>query len=78
MASESVNGDNGSPWTDEKKVQFESKPHSKYYDPCQEAASRSLKCLQRNAGDKNMCEDYFDAYRACKKEWLRKKRGFGP
>ena len=38
---------------------FFSKAYSKYFDPCQEAASRSIKCLHRNGGDRQMCTDYF-------------------
>ncbi|KXT11912.1 hypothetical protein AC579_8588 [Pseudocercospora musae] len=47
-----------------------SKRNSEYFDPCQEAADRSLKCLRRNGGDRAMCMDYFDAYKACKKQWV--------
>lgn len=36
-----------------------SKRPGEYFDPCQEAASRSLKCLHRNGGDRQMCTDYF-------------------
>lgn len=36
-----------------------SKQYSQYFDPCQEAASRSLRCLHRNGGDRDMCSDYF-------------------
>ncbi|KAF2405318.1 hypothetical protein EJ06DRAFT_552731 [Trichodelitschia bisporula] len=50
------------------------KAYSKYFDPCQEAASRSLKCLKRNGGDKEMCQDYFEAYRDCKKEWMTQRK----
>ncbi|CAI4216082.1 unnamed protein product [Parascedosporium putredinis] len=59
------------PWTEEKKA---NKAISEYYDPCQEAASRSIKCLHRNGGDRSMCGDYFQAYRDCKKAWLEKKK----
>lgn len=38
---------------------WESKAYSKHYDPCQEAANRSIKCLHRNPGDKSLCSDYF-------------------
>lgn len=37
-----------------------SKRYSEYFDPCQEAADRSLKCLRRNGGDRAMCMDYFE------------------
>lgn len=36
-----------------------SKSKSEFYDPCQEAAQRSYKCLYRNGGDKSMCGEYF-------------------
>ncbi|KAH0842405.1 Cytochrome c oxidase-assembly factor COX23, mitochondrial [Fonsecaea pedrosoi] len=32
---------------------------SEYYDPCQEFANRSIKCMHRNKGDREMCQDYF-------------------
>ncbi|KAF1815482.1 hypothetical protein P152DRAFT_455196 [Eremomyces bilateralis CBS 781.70] len=69
-----------SAWTEETAKKFESKQLSKYMDPCQEAANRSLKCLARNGGEKEMCNDYFLAYRDCKKQWLedrnKNKKGF--
>lgn len=37
----------------------DSKRPGEYFDPCQEAAARSLKCLHRNGGDREMCTDYF-------------------
>lgn len=36
-----------------------SKRYSEFFDPCQEAANRSLKCLHRNGGERDMCSDYF-------------------
>lgn len=36
-----------------------SKRPGEYLDPCQEAAARSLKCLHRNGGARDMCADYF-------------------
>ncbi|KAL6872978.1 hypothetical protein J3F83DRAFT_595109 [Trichoderma novae-zelandiae] len=58
MAS-SPQGSKDGPWTEETKQKFESKSKSEFYDPCQEAAQRSYKCLYRNNGDKSMCGDYF-------------------
>ncbi|KAI1496839.1 hypothetical protein F5X99DRAFT_413709 [Biscogniauxia marginata] len=55
------------PWNKETRRKFQK---SQYLDPCQEAASRSIRCLNRNEGDRAMCTDYFEAYRACKKEWV--------
>ncbi|KAI4812183.1 hypothetical protein E4T44_10865 [Aureobasidium sp. EXF-8845] len=51
-------------------AKFNSKSYSEYFDPCQEAADRSLRCLRRNGGDKTLCSDYFEAYRECKKQWM--------
>ncbi|KAG5979308.1 hypothetical protein E4U55_005312 [Claviceps digitariae] len=67
------------PWSDEVKQKFESKSKSKFYDPCQEAAQRSYRCLYRNGGDKSMCGEYFQAYKDCKTAWTerRKKEGGG-
>ncbi|RYP15289.1 hypothetical protein DL765_005813 [Monosporascus sp. GIB2] len=37
-----------------------SKSKSEYFDPCQEAAARSIRCLNRNGGERAMCTDYFE------------------
>ncbi|KAK7703212.1 Mitochondrial copper homeostasis protein [Diaporthe eres] len=58
MASPSDKGED--PWNDNTKEKFNSKSKSKWLDPCQEAASKSIKCLNRNGGDKAMCQDYFE------------------
>jgi hypothetical protein len=47
------------------------KDYSKHFDPCQEAANKSIKCLHRNPANKDLCNDYFQAYRDCKKAWVR-------
>ncbi|KAI0195417.1 cytochrome c oxidase-assembly factor cox-23, mitochondrial [Astrocystis sublimbata] len=62
------------PWDQETKRKFQNKSMSEYFDPCQEAATRSIRCLNRNGGDRAMCTDYFEAYRACKKEWINKRK----
>ncbi|EEQ34378.1 cytochrome c oxidase-assembly factor COX23 [Microsporum canis CBS 113480] len=54
-----------------------SKSASEYMDPCQEFADRSIKCMRRNNGDRDMCTDYFQAYRDCKKAWLNQKKSKG-
>lgn len=41
-----------------------SKTASEYFDPCQDFADRSLKCMKRNAYDREMCHDYFQYVRA--------------
>ncbi|KAM7192167.1 hypothetical protein V8F20_009002 [Naviculisporaceae sp. PSN 640] len=58
-------------WNPETKAAFELKSRSEFLDPCQEAAQRSIRCLNRNDGDRTMCQDYFQAYRDCKKHWVR-------
>jgi len=35
------------------------KDYSKHFDPCQEAANKSIKCLHRNPNQKDLCNDYF-------------------
>ena len=40
-------------------IHSSSKRPGEFFDPCQEAAARSLKCLHRNGGDRDMCADYF-------------------
>ncbi|KKA28352.1 hypothetical protein TD95_000245 [Thielaviopsis punctulata] len=61
-------------WNDDKRQQFRAKDMSKYFDPCQEAADRSIRCLHRNPTEKSLCSDYFQAYRDCKKAWLAQKQ----
>ncbi|KAI0600333.1 hypothetical protein F4775DRAFT_547324 [Biscogniauxia sp. FL1348] len=62
------------PWNKDTKRKFQSKSRSEYFDPCQDAAERSIRCLNRNGGDRKMCTDYFEAYRACKKEWINRRK----
>ncbi|KAF3919289.1 hypothetical protein ABW21_db0200125 [Orbilia brochopaga] len=62
------------PVDEDVKRKFESKGSSKFFDPCQDAAERSLKCLRRNMGDREMCTDYFQAYRDCKKRWIDERK----
>ncbi|CDO96441.1 unnamed protein product [Kluyveromyces dobzhanskii CBS 2104] len=56
------------------RYRFASKGASQYYDPCQESSKMSFKCLERNNYDRDLCHDYFDAYRECKKQWLKARR----
>ncbi|KAF8425218.1 cytochrome c oxidase-assembly factor cox-23 [Tirmania nivea] len=58
----------------EVKRKFRGKGASEYYDPCQDAATRSIQCLNRNFGDREMCSDYFQAYRDCKKKWIEERK----
>ncbi|PLB34425.1 uncharacterized protein BDW47DRAFT_112266 [Aspergillus candidus] len=63
----------GGSW-DKTERKFSNKSASEYYDPCQDFADRSLKCMKRNAFDREMCHDYFQAYRDCKKNWMTQKK----
>jgi len=56
------------------RERFQNKQSSEYFDPCQAAAERSLKCLHRNQGDREFCADYFQAYRDCKKRWIEERK----
>lgn len=56
------------------RYRFAAKDASQYFDPCQESARMSFSCLDRNNYDGDMCKEYFDAYRECKKQWLRARR----
>ncbi|RPA83375.1 cytochrome c oxidase-assembly factor cox-23, mitochondrial [Ascobolus immersus RN42] len=58
------------PAGDEARMRYRSKAVSEYYDPCGEAAKRSIRCLHRNQNEKDLCSAYFEAYRDCKKRWL--------
>ncbi|CAF9904339.1 MAG: hypothetical protein ALECFALPRED_007511 [Alectoria fallacina] len=53
-------GSDRSPWA-KGEAAFTSKEYSKYFDPCQEAATRSMKCLHRNGGNRQLCSDYFQS-----------------
>ncbi|KIM53936.1 hypothetical protein SCLCIDRAFT_137775 [Scleroderma citrinum Foug A] len=44
--------------------------YSKHTDPCEDAAKASLTCMDRNEYDRGKCEDFFQAYRDCKRAWL--------
>ena len=48
----------------------------KFFDgfTCKEAMEASQKCMTDNGYDNSKCEDYFKAYRKCRKEWQQAKR----
>jgi cytochrome c oxidase assembly protein subunit 23 len=62
------------PTSDDNKEVFRTKMPSQYYDPCHESAQMSLNCLERNNYEKDQCIKYFQAYRDCKKEWVRQRK----
>lgn len=49
------------------------KEPSKFYDPCEESRMASMDCLYRNQDDKYACQEFFDAYRECRKDFLEKE-----
>ncbi|KAI9042505.1 coiled-coil-helix-coiled-coil-helix domain-containing protein [Aspergillus affinis] len=69
----SLDQDHPNSWGNVER-KFSNKTASEYFDPCQDFADRSLKCMKRNAFDREMCHDYFQAYRDCKKQWLTQKK----
>ncbi|OAL49224.1 cytochrome c oxidase-like protein-assembly factor COX23 [Pyrenochaeta sp. DS3sAY3a] len=56
-------------WSGPKATKFDTKAYSEYFDPCQEAADKSIRCLKRNGGERELCSDFFQAYRECKEQW---------
>ncbi|RDD43342.1 Cytochrome c oxidase-assembly factor COX23, mitochondrial [Trichoplax sp. H2] len=42
-------------------------------NPCTEEAKASYKCLDVNNYDKSMCQEFFDAYKDCKRQWNARK-----
>lgn len=56
------------------KYRWSMKEPSKYYDPCEESRQASINCMLRNQEDKTVCQDFFDAYKECKKDFFNKKK----
>ncbi|KAK6200229.1 uncharacterized protein RJT21DRAFT_121123 [Scheffersomyces amazonensis] len=56
------------------KYRWTMKEPSKFYDPCEESRQASLNCILRNQEDRTVCQDFFDAYKECKKDFFNKKR----
>ncbi|KAJ5143640.1 uncharacterized protein N7515_002427 [Penicillium bovifimosum] len=59
MAAESTQDDSHAKAWEKAEKKFTHKHASEYYDPCQDFADRSLKCMKRNAYDRELCHDYF-------------------
>ncbi|TFK32783.1 cysteine alpha-hairpin motif superfamily [Crucibulum laeve] len=47
---------------------------SRFIDPCAAASKASMDCLNRNNYDRDACLDYFQAYRDCKKTWIKQRK----
>ncbi|CDK29680.1 unnamed protein product [Kuraishia capsulata CBS 1993] len=51
------------------------KEPSRYYDPCAESSKMAVRCMESHEDDyREVCAEYFKAYRECKKEWMLKRR----
>ncbi|KAH7077046.1 hypothetical protein FB567DRAFT_596236 [Paraphoma chrysanthemicola] len=61
-------------WAGPAAKKFDNKAYSEYFDPCQEAADKSIRCLKRNGGERAMCVDFFQAYRDCKEQWQNARK----
>lgn len=56
------------------KYRWTHKEPSKFYDPCEESRQASMNCILRNPEDRLVCQDFFDAYKECKKDFFNKKK----
>lgn len=62
------------PMNHKHKYEWANKGPSKFYDPCEESRQASIDCVLRNQLDKTVCQDFFDAYRECTKDFFAKKK----
>lgn len=57
------------------KDRFIIKEPSRYYDPCAESSKMAVRCMENHDEDyKEVCAEYFRAYRECKKEWMEQRK----
>lgn len=57
------------------KTRFNMKQASKFYDPCAESSKMSIRCMEVNGREnKEACNEFFQAYRDCKKEWMKERK----
>lgn len=57
------------------KDRFIVKEPSRYYDPCAESSKMAIRCMENHDEDyKEVCAEYFRAYRECKKEWMEQRK----
>lgn len=57
------------------KDRFIIKEPSRYYDPCAESSKMAIRCMENHDEDyKDVCAEYFKAYRECKKEWMEQRK----
>lgn len=57
------------------KDRFIIKEPSRFYDPCAESSKMAIRCMEQHNEDyKEVCGEYFKAYRECKKEWMEQRK----
>lgn len=57
------------------KDRFIIKEPSRFYDPCAESSKMAIRCMENHDDDyKDVCAEYFRAYRECKKEWMEQRK----
>ncbi|ODV58359.1 Cox23p ASCRUDRAFT_24973, partial [Ascoidea rubescens DSM 1968] len=56
------------------RLKFLAKEPSRYYDPCSESSKMSINCLQETNYDREICQEYIDAYKECKRAWTHKMK----
>lgn len=56
------------------KYRWVHKEPTKFYDPCEQSRQASINCVLRNQEDRSVCQDFFDAYKECKRDFFKKKR----
>ncbi|KAG7811604.1 hypothetical protein KL921_001870 [Ogataea angusta] len=60
------------------KDAFLTKTASKFYDPCAKSSQMAIRCMENHDEDyKEVCGEYFRAFRECKKEWMKERRKDG-
>ena len=56
------------------KYRWVHKEPTKFYDPCEESRQASINCVLRNQEDRSVCQDFFDAYKECRRDFFKKRR----
>ncbi len=47
------------------------KVESRYFDACQSERKESIRCLETiGSKDKQLCTEFFEKYKECKKKWV--------
>lgn len=67
----------GDPASKKNLRRFATKGYSEYFDPCQEAADMSRRCIERNTNNREVCKPFFEVYRDCSRAWKKKRKQSG-